>query len=141
MRSNEPYDDYDSEPVRYCTKCYSLRIKYEESVDSDYCLDCGCSDTKETSIEEWEKLYEKKYGHKYTEKSNDPKKSPIFKLPLNKLMSKVANCIKWESIIRSIFSRFPRGLSKADSIVLFFDMLVKHNKLDDLRTLLYKMKI
>lgn len=33
--------------------------------DSDYCDDCGSTHIEECSIEEWEKLYEKKYGAKY----------------------------------------------------------------------------
>ncbi len=141
MSGQDTYNDYDSEPVRYCARCYSLKIKYDEDIDSDYCMDCGCTDTVESLIEDWEKKYEAKYGHKYTEKSNNIKKSPIFQLSINKLMQKVYDSQKWETIIRTIYKNFPRGLSRADSIVLFFDTLIKGNRLDDLRELLYRMKI
>lgn len=137
----EKLNEYDSEPVKYCTQCYSLKIKYEESIDSEYCMDCGCSDIAESPIEVWEKKYEKRYGHKFTEKSNDPRKSPIFQLSTSKLMLKVAESAKWDKIIRTIYDHFPRNLSKADSIIMFFDKIVRENKLDRLKGLLYKMKI
>jgi hypothetical protein len=35
--------------------------------DSEYCDKCGATDVETCSIEEWEKLYEKKYGHKFLE--------------------------------------------------------------------------
>lgn len=133
--------DYDSEPVVYCARCLSLKIKHEEALDIDCCGDCGSTDVIESSIEVWEKRYESKYGKKYAVKSEDPRNSPIFKLSIPKLMKKVSECSKWESIIKGVYNHFPKGVSKADSIVMFFDRLVRDNKLDDLRLLLYKMKI
>jgi hypothetical protein len=41
----------------------------------------------------------------------------------------------------NIFGAIPKGLSKADSIVVFFDKLERERKMDKLRELLYKMKI
>lgn len=42
-------EEYNSEPVRYCPRCYSLRIGYIRGVaDSDYCMECGCSDIRDT---------------------------------------------------------------------------------------------
>lgn len=134
-------NDYDSEPVHYCATCLSLKIKHDDDLDIDFCCECGNTEMIESPFEVWEKKFEKKYGHKYAVKSEDPRKSPIFQLPLSKLMHKVSDHPKWESIIKSIYGYFPKGLSKADSIVVFFDKLVKDNKLDALRTLLYKMKI
>ena len=32
--------NYDDEPVVYCSRCYSLKIKYEEAIDSDCCMEC-----------------------------------------------------------------------------------------------------
>lgn len=141
MSEHDKLNDYDSEPVLYCASCLSLKIKHEDQLDIDFCDDCGNTDLIESSLEDWEKKYEKKYGRKYTVKSEDPRKSPIFQLPLSKLMHKVSDCPKWETIISNIYGYFPKGLSKADSIVVFFDKLVKDNKLDALRTLLYKMKL
>ena len=133
--------DHDPEPVFYCATCLSLNVKYEESIDSDCCGECGSTDIRESSFEEWERRYEKKYGRKYVEKSQDIRNSPIFKLSFSKLMKKVSDCPKWETIIREIYKHFPGGISKADSIVMFFDHLVRDNKLDSLRELLYKWKI
>ncbi len=129
-------NDYDLEPVQYCARCYSLKIQYEELIDGDCCMECGCSDIKIASIYEWEKLYEKKYGRKYTEKNTDMSKNPIFKLPIEKLKMKIYDNPSWKYILHKIYPRFPGGLSRADSVILFFDKLTKDNKLDDLRTLL-----
>lgn len=135
---NKP-NDYDSEPVVYCANCLSLKIRYNETLDMDYC-DCGCTDIRQCLPEEWERLYEKKYGRKYIEKA-DLRKSPIFQLPLNKLMRKVSDSTKWEYIIKEMYGHLPKGMSKADSIIVFFDKVIKENKLDALRTLLYRMKL
>ena len=142
MSEEEKLNDYESDPVYYCGTCLSLSIKHEEITDSDYCKDCGGTDIiGPVPFEQWEKLYEKKHNHKYAVKSEDPRKSPIFKLPLGKLMEKVYDSPKWKDIIDGIYQHFPKGLSKADSIVVFFDKLAKENKLESLKMLLYKMKL
>lgn len=141
MSEEEKLNDYDSEPIFYCATCLSLKITHEEAIDSDCCGDCGGTNIVESTVEEWEKKYEKKYGHKYAEKSNDIRKSPIFQLSFSQLMRKVSDCSMWEHIIKQVYNHFPRGLSKSDSIVLFFDRLIKDNKLDKLREILYKMKL
>lgn len=134
-------DDYNSEPVRFCSKCLSLKIKYEEVLDMDCCGECGCTDITEDTIENWENLYKTRYGHPFISKDADIKKSHIFKMSFSKLMTKVSECPKWESIISNMYPHFPSGLSKTDSIVLLFDKLIKDNQLDKLRTLMYKMKL
>lgn len=134
-------NDYDSDSWFYCASCFSPNIRHEDAIDSDCCGSCGCTNIVESTIEEWEKLYMKRYGHKYAEKSNNIRNSPIFKLSISKLMTKVADSPKWKAIITEIYRYFPRGLSKADSVVLFFDKLLKDNKLDSLKELLYKWKI
>ena len=138
MSVEERNQDYDSEPVRYCARCYSLKVKYEESVDSECCGDCGSSDILEAPIEEWEKKYERRYGHKFTQKEQDPKNTFIFKLPLDKLKAKVYESSQWREIINAIYPKFPGGYGKTDSIILFFDTLVRQNKLNELKLLLYK---
>ena len=127
MSVEERNQDYDSEPVRYCARCYSLKVKYEESVDYECCGDCGSSDILEAPIEEWEKKYERRYGHKFTQKEQDPKNTFIFKLPLDKLKAKVYESSQWREIINAIYPKFPGGYGKADSIILFFDTLVRQN--------------
>lgn len=141
MSDYELLNDYDSEPVFYCSVCLSLNIKHEEAIDSDCCGECGSTAIDVASFEEWEKKYEKRYGHKLAEKNEDIRNSPVFKLSFSKLMKKVADCPKWESIIKEVYGCIPKGLGKADSIVMFFDWLTKNNKLDRLREVLYKWKI
>lgn len=63
-------EDFNSEPVFYCTQCLSLRIKSVPGMeDMDYCDECNSTNIQQTSIEEWEKLYEQRYGHKFLEKT------------------------------------------------------------------------
>ena len=93
------------------------------------------------SFEEWQQKYESKYGHKLAEKSDDPKSSFIFKLSLEELKNKVFNSEKCKEIIHAMYPKFPRGLSKADSVILLFDKLVKENRISDLKLyLLNKLK-
>lgn len=136
-----PLEKGEQDFVVFCPKCYSLKIVHEENLDTDCCMDCGCTETREAPFEVWEAIYERRYGKKFLERKGDSRKSPIFLLPFNKLMEKVANSTRWECIINSIYNGFPKNLDKADSIVLFFDKLVKDNKLNALRELLYKMKL
>lgn len=57
---------YNNEPVIYCKNCLSLRIRGVQGADDfDYCDECGSVNTDSCSIEEWEALYTKKFGHKY----------------------------------------------------------------------------
>ena len=139
MPENREINDYDAEPVRYCARCYSLKVKYEESLDSEYCADCGCSDILEAPFEVWEQKYEKRYGHKFAVKTEDPKKSFIFNLTTEELKTKVYKSDKWRDIIKSLYPKVPGGLSKADSIILFFHTLLKDNKINDLKFLLLKL--
>lgn len=141
MRYNNEENDYDNEPVKYCSRCYSLKIGYESVVDAECCMECGCSDILESPIEEWEKLFERRYGHKYVVKGTDIKKSPIFSFPISRLKKMVWEHPQWMSIIHSLYPRFPHKLSKEDSIILLFDKLTKDNKIDDLRITLLNYKI
>lgn len=54
---------FNEEPVYYCASCLSLAIR--EVNGEGFCDPCGCTEIKSATIEEWEKLYEEKYGHKY----------------------------------------------------------------------------
>jgi len=138
MSQQEKLNDYDPEPILFCAKCLSIKIQHEDTIDVDYCGNCGCSSIKEAPFSEWEALYERRYGHKYCEKGNDPKKNPIFKLSTSKLMDKLCGLKQWKEIIHSLYPRFPGGFGKADSIVLLFDRLSKDNRLNDLRMIMMK---
>ena len=53
-------EDYNNEPVFYCSECLSLKIRNID--DTDYCDKCGSTDIKEANIHEWEDMYAKKYS-------------------------------------------------------------------------------
>lgn len=55
--------EYNDEPVYYCKQCLSLKIKVVGGFD--FCDECGDTDIATAHIEEWEKLYETRYGHKF----------------------------------------------------------------------------
>lgn len=141
MATYEKVTDYEDDPVKYCPRCLSLKIKYEEFRDLEYCGDCGCTDILETSFEDWEKKYERRYGHKFVEKSNDPRKSYIFNLSIKELKQKMYDSDNWKSVVKSMYPRFPDGYSKIDTILIFFDQIIKDNKLDDFKILLTKIKL
>lgn len=132
-------DNYDAEPVVFCSRCYSLKVKYEESTGSEYCGTCGCTDIQEAPFPVWEKKYEDRYRHKFVEKNEDPKKSFVFNLSFKDLKRRVYESPQWKEIIKQMFPNFPEGYSKADSIILFFDTVVKKNKTEELRLLLFKL--
>ena len=39
-----------------------------EGTNMCYCGECGCTEVKETDIDTWDKMYEKKYGKKFVVK-------------------------------------------------------------------------
>lgn len=60
--------DYNEEPVFYCRKCLSLKIRDVECIEnSEYCDDCGSTDIAQANIEEWDAMYVAKYGHHLTD--------------------------------------------------------------------------
>lgn len=59
-------NEYNDEPVYFCKHCLSLNIRHILDLkDSEFCDDCGSTNIEHCSIEEWEKLYKDKFGHKY----------------------------------------------------------------------------
>lgn len=60
-------NDYNSEPVYYCKRCLSLKIKDIGSEDTEYCEDCGSTNIETDNIENWQELYKKRFGHYYLE--------------------------------------------------------------------------
>ena len=61
--NNLTIEDYNNEPVYYCKHCLSLKIKVVGGYD--FCDDCGSTAITTDSIENWEKLYEERYGKKF----------------------------------------------------------------------------
>lgn len=135
MKAYSP-TEYDQEPVVYCSKCYSLKIKHDDSIDSDYCEKCGCTDVQSASIYAWERMYEARYGHRYVVKNTDPRKSTIFQMSVEELKKKVFTHPLMDEIIKTLYPRFPGGLTDEERVIVLFDKLFKDSRLDDLRYLL-----
>lgn len=118
MGMSDNRKNYDDEPVTYCPRCYSLKIKHEDVTGNDCCMDCGCTEVRETDIKTWEKMFKGRYGHRYVERSNDPRDSVYFKMSISRLKDEVFRSKSVVYIIRSLYPRFPQGLSKSDMVIL-----------------------
>ena len=57
------HDEYNSEPVIYCSKCLSIRIRDIDG--TNYCDKCGCTDLEEANIFDWEKMYAERYSRNF----------------------------------------------------------------------------
>lgn len=53
-------EQYDEEPVFYCTKCLSLKILSIEGLDMCYCGKCGTVEVDTTDIHTFKKLEREK---------------------------------------------------------------------------------
>lgn len=56
---------YNDEPVYYCSQCLSLNIKSID--DYDYCVECGNTNILTDHIKLWGKKYEYKYDKEFLE--------------------------------------------------------------------------
>ena len=56
-------EDYNNEPVYYCSECLSLRIRDIDG--TDYCDKCGSTNIEQIHIQEWEQMYNRKYYGNY----------------------------------------------------------------------------
>lgn len=133
MTKKTKIEEYDSEPVTFCSRCYSLNIKYDDSLDLDCCGECGCTDFKTAPITEWEELFKNRFGHKFVEEDKVLRKSPIFLMSMDKLKTRVFNDSSWKKICKTLYPEFPNGLSRADSIILLFAKLSQDGRMDDLK--------
>ena len=123
----------DEDNVTYCSRCYSLKIKYEDSIGMDCCGDCGCTDFVTAPFEEWERLFKERYGHKFVDDAGSIRKSPMFQMSNDQLKTLICKDPSWRDICRTMYPAFPNWLSKTDSIVLLFAKLYDDNMLDELR--------
>lgn len=68
-QERSPKEDYNNIPVHYCRECLSLKVMRVAGIeDAAYCEDCGCTNTCEASIEEWDNLYKAKNGFSFLER-------------------------------------------------------------------------
>lgn len=64
-------EEYNQEPVYYCPKCLSLRIRFIKTLSGmEYCDDCGGTNIQTSSIEEWEQKFIERFKHPYIEIKN-----------------------------------------------------------------------
>lgn len=64
----EDIEKYNEEPVFYCRKCLSLKIRnIPGEENSDYCDDCGGTEIGAIDIYNWEYMYKQKYGKSFLE--------------------------------------------------------------------------
>jgi len=127
-------EDYDLEPVRYCPRCYSLRIGSIEGVeDSDYCMDCGCAESAEASIGDWERMYKARYGRPFVEGGGNPRRSRIYRMSLPELRQELYGHPRCRSIIKAFYPTFPDYLTRAEMTLLFFDRACRDKRLGELR--------
>lgn len=139
MSGDDNIQDYNDEPVTFCARCYSLKIKYEETIDADYCTECGSLNTMTAPIEEWERLYADRYGKKYIEKGTDPRKSPTYNFSLDKLRDKVFGLSNLKQFIKELYPRFPfDNLTRTDAVFYLFNKIIKDCRLDELKLKLIK---
>jgi len=121
-----PAEDYDLEPVCYCPRCYSLRIGRIEGVEgADYCMDCGCPETSEATIGEWERLYSGRYGRRLVERKRSPQEARIAGMTTRELRAEL--CGRPD---------FPKGLPMPDSALVLSDMVARDGREKELRKLL-----
>lgn len=129
------YDD--EEPWTFCPKCYSIKFRFEDSLGTDCCEECGCTDLRTSTFEEWDKLYRNRYGRPYLEDTGLVKKSPVFLLSVKELKTKLFKHPRCREICKELYPSFPGGLSREDSVLLLFSKLCNDNRLDALRMNLY----
>lgn len=58
----------ETEPVWYCEDCLSLRIQTTAGPDGsplDFCGSCGSTSVAQAGMEEWKKMYERRYRKRY----------------------------------------------------------------------------
>ena len=71
--------DFNNVPVTYCKTCLSLHLKTiefpkgsnGENRNLDYCVPCGNTELGKSHIEEWEEIYEERYGEKFLNNIKD----------------------------------------------------------------------
>lgn len=69
--------EYEDDPVYYCKRCLSLKIRQMPILENqDYCDECGSTEIETTQIETWCKMYKEKYGHDFV--SKEEKKWPYW---------------------------------------------------------------
>lgn len=69
LKESYTIEEYNDEPVYYCKHCLSLKVKIVGGYD--FCDDCGSTHIETSHIEDWEKLYEERYGNKFLDEGKE----------------------------------------------------------------------
>lgn len=137
MKDTQNHNEYDLEPVSYCPRCYSLKIGYIPGVDdSDYCMDCGCIDVARGSIFEWEKLYEKRYGHKFVTERKKLEGHTMWNMSIKDLRRTLLNSSYYREIIREVYPEWKYFRNPVDTVYLFFDNIIKDRLMAKLKRIM-----
>lgn len=60
--------NYNEEPVFYCERCLSLKVRFVNGLpNSEYCDDCGATEIAQTDIEDWRNKFKNRYGYDHLE--------------------------------------------------------------------------
>ena len=62
---NLTIEDYNNEPVHYCKQCLSLKIKIVGGFD--FFVVCGSTNVDTAHIDDWDRLYQERYGESFLE--------------------------------------------------------------------------
>lgn len=129
---------YDLEPVRYCSRCYSLRVGYVgDAGGTDYCMDCGSTDISEARIGEWERLYKERYGHDYLERKQDPMRARIYGMAWKDLRQEFYSSPCWMEIVKAMYPKFPKYKCKEDAMLAFINRIEEDGKVDEFKERMY----
>ena len=63
-KEEHPKEYYNAIPVVYCKNCLSLKIMVLND-KVDYCDECGSTETEQTDIQSWLKMYKNRYGKNF----------------------------------------------------------------------------
>jgi len=98
-------------------------------------MKCGCSEIAEANIQEWERLYERRYGRKFVDRKN-AMRARMYGLTMSELKQMFHDSPYSHEIMYAMYPSFPRYLTRVESTILFFDKVFKDGRLNELRDLL-----
>jgi len=99
-------------------------------------MECGCSETAQTDIREWEKMYKNRYGHYFVEIPRDSKKARAYRLSLGELKEVLYHADNYKEIVRKMYPGFRGYGDRVDDLLVFFDTVCMDGRLKELRELI-----
>ena len=70
LENSEREINYNDDDVWYCSSCLSLKIVNlgEDELVPCYCASCGSTDVTTSHVDDWDRMYKKRYGKNYINK-------------------------------------------------------------------------